>query len=294
MPVNKRTYASYSGTVTPAWSRFAILTRYGLADAWSSRITNLLFVLCLSPTVIAFFLLYIMSSSTARFVLATWGGPSLPSIEVEARFFFGILSLQCLIALALAAWTGPRLMAADLSNNALPIILSRPITRAEYMIGKMTVLWTLLSAATWAPLLLVFVFQSRVSAKPWAADHMFIASGIFFGGIIWVLLLSLLAVAVASWVRWRIVATGFIFGTMFIAAGIGSVFNEVMTTKWGHVINVPYMMTETWMRLLHVPRPAGLGNELPNTAIGLAFLGIAAVCVTALNLRIRGREVVRG
>ena len=43
----------------------------------------------------------------------------------------------------------PSLIAADLSNNALSLYLSRPITRRDYVLGKMAVLAILLSPITW-------------------------------------------------------------------------------------------------------------------------------------------------
>ncbi len=298
MPVNKRSYSTYSGPVTPASSRFLILTRFGLADVWSSRITTVLCIICMMPTIVALFTLYIVNSDTARLLLSNYepmtAMSGTPTLVVDQRLFFGIFVMQCWAALALTAWVGPRLMAADLTNNALPIILSRPITRWQYMVGKLTVLWALLSAVTWLPMLLLFAYQAHLSQKPWAGKHMFIATGTLIGGIVWVLLLSLLSLAVSSWVRWRIVATAFIFGTMFIAGGIGAVYNAVMGSRWGNVINIPYMVTETWMRLMHIPRPWGMRGELPTPAIALALAGIAVACGLALNARIRAREVVRG
>ena len=37
MAVYKRTYKAYEGSLTPAWSRFLILPRYGFARLWQSN-----------------------------------------------------------------------------------------------------------------------------------------------------------------------------------------------------------------------------------------------------------------
>ena len=61
-------------------------------------------------------------------------------------FFFAILTFQGSLAFLLTAWVAPVLVSPDLVNGALPLYLSRPFTRVEYVLGKATVLVTLLSA----------------------------------------------------------------------------------------------------------------------------------------------------
>ena len=60
----------------------------------------------------------------------------------------------------MALLVGPPLVSRDLRNNALPLYLCRPFSRTEYVMGKMSVMLILLSAITWVPQLLLFLFQS--------------------------------------------------------------------------------------------------------------------------------------
>jgi ABC-type transport system involved in multi-copper enzyme maturation permease subunit len=294
--VFKRTYRPFTGTPTTRAVRFSVLMRYSLADVWSSRITNVLFVVCMVPTLISTATIYIMNNNAVRMLLAASNGPgSAPSIAMNERYFFIVLEMQCWLALVLTAWIGPRLISLDLSNNALPIILSHPVSRVEYVLAKFTVLAGFLSAVTWAPVLFLFGLQSFMSVQPWAGDHLHIASGAFVGSLIWIILLSLLALAVSSWVRWRIVATGMVFAAVFVPAGMAGVFNLVMRTYWGHLIDIPFMMSTLWLRLLHASVPRfSVENEIPTIAMLLALSGICVACAMALNARIRAREVVRG
>jgi uncharacterized membrane protein HdeD (DUF308 family) len=66
------------------------------------------------------------------------------------------------------------------------------------------------------------------------SDHWRFASGIFFGGWIWVLILSLLALALSAWVKWKPAAGALMFGVFFVAAGFGATINGVQRTYWGH------------------------------------------------------------
>lgn len=294
MSVYKRAYRPYTGPLTGSGEQFLALVRYAIAEVWASRVTAVIFVLCFIPTVISMVTIYIMNNDAVRMLMGgAHGGP--PLIAMDERFFYRIMVVQCWPALALTAWIGPRLISTDLSNNALPIILCHPITRTEYVLAKLTVLAGFLSAVTWIPLLFLFAFQSHVSTTPWAFGHLQIAVGIFAGSWLWILLLSLMALALASWVKWRIVATGLLFGFVFVPAGVGAVFNGVMRTDWGSLINIPFIMAVLWRRLVGAPLPRFMAShELPTVALLLSLTAIGFACATALNLRIRAREVVRG
>jgi ABC-type transport system involved in multi-copper enzyme maturation permease subunit len=292
--VFKRSYRRYSGPISSDRFRLGVLLRYGAADLWSSRITNVVFVLCMVPSLISMAIIYIMNNDVVRLLLSGPNGAG-PKIAMDEKFFFGMMQGQCWPALILIAWIGPKLIAGDLANDALPIILSHPISRTEYVIAKLVVLVGFMSAVTWVPTSLLFAFQSYLSAVPWAGAHIHILLGMFFGCLIWILLLSLISLAVASWVKWRIVATGLLFAAVFVPAGVGSVFNAVMRTHWGNLINIPDMMVTMWIRLLHVSVPAYfMRNSLPMTAELISLAAMCALCVGALNARIRAREVVRG
>ena len=84
----------------------------------------------------------------------------------------------------------------------------------------------------------------RTCHSPW---------GILAGAAIWIVLLSMLGLAVSSWVKWRVIATGIIFAVVFVPAGVGGIVSAILRTKWGLLLNVPVVMTELWQRLLGAP-----------------------------------------
>ncbi len=295
MSVFKRTYRRYMGPFTNQNRLMGVLVRYGAADLWSSRITNIVFVLCFIPTLVSMAIIYIMNNPAVRMLLSAGHASATPPIAIDERFFFGMLQAQCWPALVLIAWVGPRVISGDLANDALPVILSHPISRVEYVLAKLTILAGFVSAVTILPATFLFAFQSYISAVPWGVTHLRILFGTLAGCILWVAFLSLLALAVSSWVKWRIVATGMIFAAMFVPAGIGTVFNVVMRTNWGSAINFPLTMSTLWRRLLDVQVPAFATRYEPPTIALLSALGLAMwLCVMALNARIRAKEVVRG
>jgi ABC-type transport system involved in multi-copper enzyme maturation permease subunit len=291
MSVYKHNYRAYSGKITPLWTRVLVLTRYAFAEAWSSKITVAFFTLSLLPTVVFMVIIYVANNPIAR-ALIMQGNPR--AFAIDARYFFQILQTQSWIALAITSWVAPRLISYDLSDNALPILLSRPISRFGYVFGKFIALFASLSAVTWVPCLFLFAYQGYSSSEPWIAANLRIAVGLLSGAIIWITFLSILGLALSSWVKWRIVATGVIFAAIFVPAGVGGVMSAILRTRWGFLLNIPYMMSVLWRRLLGAPDFGRFGASLPTTAIAAMLALVCAASVAMLNARIRAREVVRG
>jgi ABC-type transport system involved in multi-copper enzyme maturation permease subunit len=291
MSIYKHNYRAYTGTLTPIWSRILVLARYALGEAWSSKITVGLFTFSLLPVLVYLVGIYLANNPLASALILKGNKAAL---SIDAAYFLKMLEGQSWLALAITAWIAPRLITFDLADNALPILLSHPISRFGYVFGKFLALIASLSLVTWIPCLLLFAYQAYSSPQPWMWDHFSIGAGILAGSLIWIALLSILGLALSSWVKWRVVATGIIFAAVFVPAGVGGIVSAVMRTKWGLLLNLPVMMTETWQRLLGAPEVMHPGQALPNQAMAVMLVLACLVSVAMLNARVRAREVVRG
>jgi ABC-type transport system involved in multi-copper enzyme maturation permease subunit len=292
LSVYKHDYQAYTGRVTPLWTRILVLARYGLAEVWSSKITIGLFTLSFLPTFVFIILIYLANNPIARALILH--GNDARDLSINAMFFLVVLEIQCWAALVITAWIAPRLITFDLADNALPILLSHPISRFGYVLGKFAALFGSLSLVTWVPCLLLFVYQGYSSAQPWASANLQIASGLLFGSILWILMLSILGLALSSWVKWRAVATGIIFAAVFVPSGVGGIITGVLRTKWGFLLNMPFVMTQLWRRMLGAPELMWRDETIPTAAIVIMLLLVCLLCAGMLNARIRAREVVRG
>ncbi|MGB6689224.1 MAG: hypothetical protein WBE76_15420 [Terracidiphilus sp.] len=291
MSVYKRDYRAYAGKTTPMWARIGVLVRYGLAEVWASKITIGLVIASMVPFIVALIQIYLVNNPAARMLILR-GNTRL--LDINAAYFLRMLEIQCWFALPLCSWIAPRLITFDLADNALPILLSHPISRFGYVLGKFIALFASLSLITWTPCLALFIYQSYSSQQSWAAANLPIAVGMLAGSVIWIAILSILGLALSSWVKWRVVATGIIFAAILVPAGVGGIITGVMRTKWGFLLNVPYMMTELWQRLLGMSGVEDPDRSLPTVAIAIMLLAACLVCAAMLNARFRAREVVRG
>ena len=267
-----------------------MLARYGYAEAWSSRITVGLFILSLLPCLVFLFAIYFSNNPLIGPLLGIKGR----TFAINAQFFANMLQIQSGPALILACWIAPRLISFDLADDALPILLSHPISPFGYVFGKWLALFASLSVVTWVPGLLLFAYQSYSSPQPWAANNLPIAAGIVGGAVIWIAFLSLLGLALSSWVKWRLVATGVIFAAILVPAGVGAMTSAILRTRWGLLLNFPFMMTLLWQRLMGAPDVVRAKASLPTTAIAAMFTLAGLICLAMLYQRIRARAVVRG
>jgi ABC-type transport system involved in multi-copper enzyme maturation permease subunit len=291
MSVYKHTYRVYQGPTTSAMTRVMVLARYGFAEAWASKITMALFILSLVPPLLTLFAIYLANNPAA---IALLGAEGPHGMVITAHFFFTVMMTQSWLALVLSAWITPRLISLDLADNAMPILLSHPISRFGYLLGKFVAAFGVLSVVTWVPELLLFFYQGYASAVPWAGEHLQVAAGMFLGTLIWITFLSLLGLALSAWVKWRVLATGVIFAAVLVPAGIGAIVSAVLRTRWGFLLNLPMMMSELWSRLLGVPELVASDHALPTGAILMMLVVATMFCVRILNARIRAREVVKG
>jgi len=208
--------------------------------------------------------------------------------EVNGKFFIVFMNVQAAFAVFLAALTGPGLIAPDLANNALPLYFSRPISRSEYALARLLVLFGMLSMITWVPGLLLFGMQVGMAGGWWFRANWAIGAGIVAGFAIWVLLVSMVALAGSAYVRWRVVAGGLVLGFFFILAGISVMINGVFRVTWGHALNPAWAANRLWYAMLSVDPPAGPGV----TACASALAAIILLLALVLERKLRPVEVI--
>jgi len=293
MAVYKRRYNSYSGSLTAGWSRFFVLTKYAFAELFKSRFFVILLVLCIVPCLFFAGYIFVANNHTLQLLMQL---RSADFFKVESQYFVFMMLSQTQAAFLLNCWVGPVLIAGDLSNGALPLFLSRPFSRADYVLGKLAVLGLLLSAVTWVPCLLLFSLQSGLAMDGWIWSHLWMVVPIVLCSAIWILMLSLLSLAVSAWVKLRIVATGVTFILFYVPTGLGEMFNVIMGSKWGMLLNFSYMFRLILVKAFH-EREGLVGrawDEIPVPAAWGVLILVCLLSLVILNARLRARETVRG
>lgn len=286
MAVYDQGYKPYEGTLTPAWSRFLVIPRYAYQDLFKYKLFIVLFVLTFIWPLICAILIYLRHNASA---LTALNLPISNVVPINGLFFYIFTNVQTSLAFIFTVIIGPVLISRDLANNALPLYLSRPFSRYEYIVGKMSVLLILLSAFTWVPGLLLFLFQSYLEGGGWMWENLWIANAIFILSVAWLAILSLLAMAFSAWIKWRTAASAALFAIFIIPTPIGAAIHDIMRTDKGFLLNLgvaygslaAHMFRLDWMHVFLSPVEAWI-----------VFLGYAAIAFYMLSRRVKAYEVV--
>ena len=292
MAVYEHAYQPYAGPLTPEWSRFLIIPRHAYRDVFASKLFTGFFALSFVCPLVMAILIYLHHNLTAMAIFQI----DVRNLAPINGFFFQIfVSIQTSLAFLLTVLIGPPLISRDLANNALPLYLCRPFSRAEYVIGKMSVLLILISLITWVPGELLYLFQSYLEGAGWFAGNLRFAVAIFIGSWTWILLLALLSVTISAWVKWRLAASAAIFGLFIISNVIGLMVNNVLRTRWGSIFNLTIIMKTIEDSLFRDSNSMGLPPwmVLPTAAAWIALGVFSAMCLLLLTRKVRAYEVVR-
>lgn len=285
MAVYRRTYRPYSGALTPTWSRFLVLFRYSRRNVFRSKFLTAFFVLCFFWPIASLVMIYLAHS--VSFLVKLGLRPEL--LTIDNKFFLLFMSVQGVLAFLLTAFAGPGLISPDLANGALPLYFCRPFSRAEYILGKSSVLGILISEITWIPGLILFVIQASFAGAAWTWENFWIAGSLILSSLILIVILSLLAMAFSAWVKWRIVASALLLAMMSFGAGFGQAINTLLRVNGGHFFDLVYLMATVWTNLFLVESDRAISAG----EAWMAILVYSAVCLWLLMRKVRAYEVVR-
>ena len=303
MAVYDHSYKNYAGPLTPEWSRFLVIPRHAFRDVFKSKLFTAFFALCFIPLLVEAILIYLHHNVNALAILRVNVRELIP---IDASFFQTFVNLQGGFAFFVTLLVGPPLVSRDLRNNALPLYLCRPFSRAEYVAGKMSVVLILLSAITWVPQLILFLFQSYLEGGSWFINNLWIASAIFIGSVVWILLLALLSQAISALVKWRVIASGALIGLFFIPSIFGEVVNVIFRTRWGNVISLGALTRNISAGLFGTfERTTSFAVDLDGDVVSRAVLTepplwvswaalflVCAICLAILSAKVKAYEVV--
>jgi ABC-2 type transport system permease protein len=290
MAVYKRTYKVFQGERTPAWSRFTVLARYGFSTLFDSRIFTGYAVLCLVPFLGGLSFIYVIHSAAAQALLKVQLGRQE---WITSEWFCVFMFIEGWMGFILTAWAAPGMITKDFANHSIQLYLSRPLSRTEYLLGKIGVLAVLLSCTTWIPALVLFLVQAQLQGNNWGWQNLWMAGSIILAGWIGIALVSLLSMALSVWVRWRIAATASIFAVFFLLPGFSEVIDLILRTHLGRLLNIPYLIIMVWAHLFRLRNLSGF-QYVPLWSAWASLLGVCALCVLILNRRLQAREVERG
>ncbi len=154
MPIHDQGYRRYNGRRVPRGRAWAVIASTGVRSFLSRRAFIGLLLLAWLPCVVRAVQFY----ASANLPQASFLAPT-------AATFREFLGQQGIFVFFITVYAGAGLIANDRRANALQIYLSKPLTRAEYVFGKLAILMAFLLLVTWVPAIVLLAIQVLFSGS---------------------------------------------------------------------------------------------------------------------------------
>ena len=280
MPIHDQGYRRYVGTRAAVGRGWAVITRSGIKSLFSKRAFVGLLLLAWAPFVVRAVQIYV----AANFAQAA------SILGVRAETFREFLDQQGPFVFFVTIYVGAGLIANDRRANALQVYLSKPLTRAEYVAGKLAILFLFLTAVTWAPAVALLLVQIMFAGSfTFLRENIFLIPAITLFSLIQVLLASMTMLALSSMSKSSRFVGIMYAGLMFFTTAL---FNAVRgitgrsSLAWLSPNAALEQLGDVIFRL--TPR-----YELPAPVAALVIVALIGMSAYILERRVRGVEVVQ-
>ncbi len=288
MPIHDLSYHHWDGQLKPCTSmRWWIITKAELKCLAQRKWVR--FIVAIPPAI------YILVHGVFIYGVNRLTEMRFPiPIQIDAEFFYQFLLRQPtpsgLFIGLLGVFGGAGLIANDLKHNALQIYLSKPISWRDYLIGKLAVMFILLSSITLIPGLLLFIEHLLlVNDFTFIRENYWLIGSIVLYSLVIIIPSSFLIVAVSSLTsNARYAAIGFaaiLLGTPLIY----EIIREITDSSKLAMISIWANYDILGSKLFGLPP----GYALHWLWSLLTLTGMVGVCLWILYRRIKAVQIVK-
>jgi ABC-2 type transport system permease protein len=188
VPIHDQSYRRYGGNREAPGAAWLVIARIGIKAALSKRLFLWVMLGAWSQFFVRSVIFYLSANFPSMDILA-------PSVQTFRQFF----EIQWIFVFFVTVYVGSGLIANDRRSNAIQIYLSKPLTRVEYVTGKLGVLVFFLLGVTLLPALALLLVQVMFSASlSFVAENLFLLPAITLYALVQVLLAAFLILALSS------------------------------------------------------------------------------------------------
>ena len=278
MPIHDQGYRRYAGERTSHRHSWRVIARVGIIERLRERRFLALMLVAWLLFVVRAVQLYFGTTIARASFLA-------PSEETFRDF----LNQQRVFVFFITIYAGAGLIANDRLANALQLYLSKPITRRDYIAGKLATLAAFLMAVTWVPAITLVALQVLFSGSlAFVSSHPRLIPAITITSLLQVALAATTMVALSSLSRSRRFAA-MLYALVVIFAGAVQRVLQTATGNPGWVLLSPQ---NTLLVVTDALFGAAPDSDIPAAIALLAVTALIATCVVVLERRVRAVDVV--
>jgi ABC-2 type transport system permease protein len=281
MPIHDQGYRRYGGNRARTGTGWMVIARAGIRTLLSRRAFLGLLLVSWFP----FFVRAVQFYAAANLTSIPQASMLAPSADTFRQF----LEQQQTFVFFVTVYVGAGLIANDRRANALQIYLSKPLTRAEYILGKLVILMTFLALVTWLPAILLLIVQISFAGNvTFFRNNAFLFPAITLFAFIEVVLASATMLALSSLSKSsRYVAILYAAVIFFTQAVYGVLYAVTRSTSFSW-LSFSANLAQVGDVIFRQPPK----YDTPWPVSLLMIVAIVAVSAVILERRVRGVEVV--
>jgi ABC-2 type transport system permease protein len=207
----------------------------------------------------------------------------------KGETFREFLETQNIFVFFVTIWVGAGLIANDRRANALQLYLSKPLTAAEYIAGKMVILFLFLTFVTFAPAMGLLLVQTIFAGSfTFVRNNAYLLPAITLFSLAQVLLASTTMLALSSLSKSSRFVGIMYAGLMFFTAALFQALRGITGSTvfaWLSPGDALEQLGDVIFRI--TPR-----YDLPPAVAGLAVLALIIGSGVVLARRVKGVEIV--
>ena len=278
MPIHDQSYRRYAGPREKPGSAWAVIAVTGLRSLARKKF----FVAVMLFSWLQFLVRAVMIYLAANF-------PQMEAIAPSSETFRSFFEQQGVFVLFVAVYVGAGLIATDRRVHALQIYLSKPLTRVEYIAGKLAILVTLLLLVTWVPAMLLLLVQVMFAGDfEFLRENLFLIPAITVFGFLYALVVSFAMLALSSLsTSARFVGVLYV-GVLLFTGAFATVMNRVTGGTALSWLSFRANLAQLGDVIFRMPPRYDSSWGLSLAVI----LGVIVVSALVLERRVRGVEVV--
>ena len=210
-------------------------------------------------------------------------------IAPNAATFRDFFDKQDIFVFIVTVTLGASLIAQDRRVNALQIYLSKPLTRAEYIFGKLGILMTFLLFITWAPAVLLLGVQVMFAGNfSFVLANAYLLPAITLYSLLEIVMVSTSMLALSS-LSTNSRFVGILYTALiFFGQALSGVLRFITGGTKLSWIAFGNDLTQVGDLIFRVP----LRFDIPWPVSLLTIVGLVAVSGLILERRVRGVEIV--
>lgn len=278
MPIHDQGYRRYTGTRVSRRRTWWTIARVGIRSMLSRRAFIALLIASWLPFVVRAVQIYAAANL-----------PQVQFLAPTAETFRQFLGQQGTFLFFVTVYAGAGLIANDRRVNALQLYLSKPLTRTDYIAGKLAALLALVLFVTWVPAVLLVAVQVLFSGSlAFVADNMRVIPAITLFAGLEAVVVSLAMLALSSLSKSSRFVGILYAALLFFTEAIAVVLRAVMGERGLAWLSVTDSLAQVGNAVFGLPP----SSDSPVLLCAVTLLAIAGVSVVVLTRRVRGVEVV--